>query len=118
MVSWFVKSALMRLAGDVEGLTEAPADRRGWAALIFASPRREGASISPSGDTQARALPRPRETFVNTWSVEGFIAEGFQPAELGWGTHETWFPETARRHGRGCEGGGLAEPSRRDHPGA
>ena len=101
MVSWFVKSALMRLAGDVEGLTEAPADRRGWAALMRALGVK-GIHIAER-DTQARALPRPRETFVNTWSVEGFIAEGFQPAELGWGTHETWFPETARRHGRGCE---------------
>jgi homospermidine synthase len=28
--------------------------------------------------------------FVNTWSVEGFVSEGLQPAELGWGTHEKW----------------------------
>ncbi len=34
-------------------------------------------------DTQAHRLPRPRGTFVNTWSVEGFISQGFQPAELG-----------------------------------
>ena len=26
--------------------------------------------------------------FWNTWSVDGFIAEGFhQQSELGWGTH-------------------------------
>ena len=56
-------------------------------------------------DTQARPLPRPRGVFVNTWSVEGFIAEGFQPAELGWGTHETWFPENAFRHETGCRAG-------------
>ena len=34
--------------------------------------------------------------FVNTWSVEGFLSEGMQPAELGWGTHEKWMPENAR----------------------
>jgi homospermidine synthase len=54
-------------------------------------------------DTQARKAPRPRDIFVNTWSVEGFIAEGFQPAELGWGTHETWFPENGNRHDDGCQ---------------
>jgi homospermidine synthase len=40
-------------------------------------------------------------TFVNTWSVEGFIAEGLQPAELGWGTFEPWFPENGHRHETG-----------------
>ncbi len=30
---------------------------------------------------------------MNTWSVEGFVSEGLQPAELGWGTHEKWMPE-------------------------
>ena len=34
--------------------------------------------------------------FWNSWSVEGFIAEGLQPAELGWGTHEKWMPTNAR----------------------
>ena len=36
------------------------------------------------------------DVFVNTWSVEGFLSEGMQPAELGWGTHETWMPDNAR----------------------
>ena len=39
-------------------------------------------------DTQRAAKPKPMGTFVNTWSVEGFVSEGLQPAELGWGTHE------------------------------
>ena len=30
--------------------------------------------------------------FVNTWSVEGFVSEGLQPAELGFGTHEKALP--------------------------
>ena len=30
--------------------------------------------------------------FVNAWSVEGFVSEGLQPAELGWGTHEKALP--------------------------
>ena len=40
--------------------------------------------------------------FVNTWSVEGFVSEGLQPAELGWGTHEKWMPANGRRHKTGC----------------
>jgi homospermidine synthase len=35
--------------------------------------------------------------------VEGFISEGFQPAELGWGTHETWMPKNAKKHKKGCK---------------
>ena len=91
MVSWFVKAALLELTG-----ASAPADRAGWAALMRDAGVK-GVHIAER-DTQARLAPRPRGTFVNTWSVEGFIAEGFQPAELGWGTHETWFPENGHRH--------------------
>ena len=40
--------------------------------------------------------------FVNTWSVEGFVSEGMQPAELGWGTHEKWMPDNGRTHEHGC----------------
>ena len=39
--------------------------------------------------------------FVNTWSVDGFVSEGAQPAELGWGTHEAHFPADGGRHTRG-----------------
>jgi homospermidine synthase len=41
--------------------------------------------------------------FWNTWSVEGFISEGLQPAELGWGTHETWMPKNAKKHKHGSK---------------
>jgi homospermidine synthase len=34
--------------------------------------------------------------------VEGFISEGVQPSELGWGTHEKWMPENAHTHEAGC----------------
>ncbi|TFL19000.1 homospermidine synthase [Jannaschia formosa] len=101
MVSWFVKAALLRLARDIGAEGATPDSREGWARLM------QGLGVKgihiAERDTQARAVPRPRNVFVNTWSVEGFIAEGFQPAELGWGTHETWFPENGRRHGTGCQ---------------
>ncbi|KAA9008282.1 homospermidine synthase [Histidinibacterium aquaticum] len=100
MVSWFVKEALLTLAADTGRDANAPGDRAGWAALMR-DLGVKGVHIAER-DTQARRKPRPRGVFVNTWSVEGFIAEGFQPAELGWGTHETWFPENGHRHEDGC----------------
>ena len=36
--------------------------------------------------------------FVNTWSVDGFISEGCQPAELGWGSHEKALPHDGAHH--------------------
>jgi len=40
-------------------------------------------------DTQDDGRQYPRNTFVNTWSVDGFISElCHQPVEMGWGSHE------------------------------
>lgn len=40
-------------------------------------------------DTQDDQRRYPRNTFVNTWSVDGFISElCHQPVEMGWGSHE------------------------------
>jgi len=102
MVSWFVKQALVDLAGDL-GLdfTEpATGDREGWADLM----RRAGVKgiHIAERDTQRAREPKPLDVFWNTWSVEGFISEGLQPSELGWGTHEKWMPENAREHAKGC----------------
>jgi homospermidine synthase len=49
-------------------------------------------------DTQVGNTPKEPGEFVNTWSIDGFVSEGSQPAELGWGTHERHFPEDGRRH--------------------
>lgn len=103
MVSWFVKEALETLARDTGKSTPTPGDRAGWAHMMR-DLGVKGVHIAER-DTQARRTPRPRDVFVNTWSVEGFISEGFQPAELGWGTHETWFPENGHRHQTGCQAG-------------
>ncbi len=54
---------------------------------------------------QAPNIPKRTDEFVNTWSVDGFISEGCQPAELGWGSHERNFPRDGRRHDFG---GGAA----------
>ncbi|NNU81000.1 homospermidine synthase [Halovulum dunhuangense] len=101
MVSWFVKEALLDIARDTGHATQMPQDRAGWARLMR-DLGVKGVHIAER-DTQAPAYPKPMGVFVNTWSVEGFVAEGFQPAELGWGTHEKWMPENAYPHDTGCQ---------------
>ena len=101
MVSWFVKEALMKLVADLGRADTEPQSREGWGKLMQ-SLGVMGIHIAER-DTQARRLPRPRGVFVNTWSVDGFISEGFQPAELGWGTHEKWFPENGHSYDEGCQ---------------
>ena len=47
-------------------------------------------------------MPKQLGEFVNTWSVDGFVSEGSQPCEMGWGTHERNFPRDGKRHDFGC----------------
>ncbi len=101
MVSWFVKQALVNLSKDLKlGLDEpAPYDREAWAKFMKKCGVK-GIHIAER-DTQRTKNPKPMNVFWNTWSVEGFIAEGVQPAELGWGTHEKWMPKNARKQKKG-----------------
>ncbi|WP_262269255.1 homospermidine synthase [Microvirga yunnanensis] len=100
MVSWLVKQALLNLANDMKIEHEVPKSREGWAGLM-SRVGVKGIHIAER-DTQRAEKPKPMGVFVNTWSVEGFVSEGLQPAELGWGTHETWMPENGRSHDKGC----------------
>ena len=103
MVSWFVKQALVNLANDLDIKFEEPDqhDREGWARLMK-KVGVKGVHIAER-DTQLTKTPKPLNVFWNTWSVEGFISEGLQPAELGWGTHENWMPKNAKKHKKGCK---------------
>ena len=96
MVSWFVKQALLNVAADCGIDAGDPKGREAWAALA----RKVGVKgiHIAERDTQRAASPKPMGTFVNTWSVEGFVSEGLQPAELGWGTHEKSLPPEGKRH--------------------
>lgn len=100
MVSWFVKQALVNIARDMGHKDAEPTTRDGWAALAHKLGVK-GVHIAER-DTQVAKTPKPRDVFVNTWSVEGFVSEGMQPAELGWGTHEKWMPANAGTHKAGC----------------
>jgi len=99
MVSWFVKQALLDVARDLNIEHDEPKTRREWAALMQATGVK-GIHIAER-DTQRARVAKQLDTFVNTWSVEGFISEALQPAELGWGTHERWIPDHARTHDTG-----------------
>ena len=59
-------------------------------------------STSPSATPRSRRSAKRPGEFVNTWSIDGFVSEGCQPAELGWGTHERHFPKGGMRHANGC----------------
>jgi homospermidine synthase len=99
LVSHFVKQALLDLAQAMSRPTPWPQSREGWAALA----RDLGVRVIhiAERDTQVGARRKAQDEFVNTWSVHGFVGEGLQPAELGWGSHERFLPPEGRRHDTG-----------------
>ncbi len=101
MVSHFVKQALLNLAADTGVETAEPANKAEWAALAH----KLGVKVIhiAERDTQVSSKPKELGEFVNTWSVDGFVGEGCQPAELGWGSHEKNWPRDGKKHdfGRG-----------------
>jgi homospermidine synthase len=96
LVSHFVKQALLNLASDTGVKTAVPTTREQWAALAH----QLGVKVIhiAERDTQVANTPKSLGEFVNTWSVDGFVSEGSQPSELGWGTHEKALPPQGRRH--------------------
>ena len=101
MVSFFAKQALVNLAADLKLNVPEPKTKAEWADLMRQAGVK-GIHIAER-DTQRAKTPKEAEVFVNTWSVEGFLSEGMQPAELGWGTHEKWMPANAHTHDTGSQ---------------
>jgi len=102
LVSHLVKQALLNIAKDTGVETAKPTSRAAWAKLAQSL----GIKVIhvAERDSQVANVPKAPNEFVNTWSVDGFVSEGAQPAELGWGTHEKHFPADGGRHalGSGC----------------
>jgi homospermidine synthase len=100
LVSHFVKQALLNIARDTEAAAGNPASRAEWGELA----RRLGVKVIhiAERDTQVSNAPKQPGEFVNTWSIDGFVSEGSQPSEMGWGTHERNFPRDGKRHDFGC----------------
>ncbi len=96
LVSHFVKQALLDIASATGTDAGDPKGRDDWANLA----KTLGVKVIhiAERDTQVSNRPKMPGEFVNTWSVDGFVSEGSQPAELGWGTHERHFPRDGRQH--------------------
>jgi len=100
LVSHFVKQALLNIATDTGLEHTEPGTREQWAELAS----RLGVKVIhiAERDTQVASVAKSVGEFVNTWSIDGFVSEGLQPAELGWGTHEKGLPADGETHATGC----------------
>ncbi len=100
LVSHFVKRAMLTIARDTGVDPGDPVEKSEWAALA----RTLDIKVIhiAERDTQVSPVRKKQNEFVNTWSVDGFVGEGAQPSELGWGSHERNFPRDARKHDFGC----------------
>lgn len=100
LVSHFVKQALLNIARDTGLDLSLPINREQWGQLA----QKLGIKVIHIAERDTQVANRPKEVgeFVNTWSIDGFVSEGCQPAEMGWGTHEKTFPWDGAQHEFGC----------------
>ena len=108
LVSFFTKQALLNLKLEQDGHEE----NKGVSEIERDLSRREWAQLAQKlglqtihiaeRDTQFAATRKVTGEFTNTWSVDGFLSEAQQPAELGWGTHEKAIPADGAEHDFGC----------------
>lgn len=99
LVTHFVKRALLDVSAMNGNNTPMPVTRAEWAGLA----RHLGiCTIQISErDTQASQRPKRQGEFINTWSIDGFVDELMQPAELSIGTFEKKRLRGAREHSPG-----------------
>lgn len=96
IVSHLVKKALIDLDQTIRGRHSDPSTREEWA-LLAKELNITTIQISER-DTQASSRPKRQGEFINTWSIDGFIDELMQPAELSAGTFEKRQPKGAHEH--------------------
>jgi homospermidine synthase len=96
LISHLIKQAIVNIARDINALANVPQTKLEWARL--ARDLNINVIHVAERDTQVGAPPKRVGEFVNTWSVPGFVGEGCQPCELGWGSHERHFPADGKRH--------------------
>jgi len=97
LVSHFVKQALVNVAVDTGHPHQVPSCRAEWATLAQAVSMKV-VHIAERDTQVAAGRPKLVGEFINTWSIDGFVGEGCQPAELGWGSHERHFPADGACH--------------------
>jgi len=86
LVSHFVKRALINLDRILRNGNAKPSTREEWANL--ARDLKVSTIQISERDTQASQRPKRQGEFINTWSIDGFVDELMQPAELSFGTFE------------------------------
>jgi homospermidine synthase len=101
LISHLAKAGLEALA-DIKGIS-VPEGPHYWARVC----RQLGVQAIhiAERDTQTSSTPVAENVFANTWSPSGLLSEAWQPAELGWGTHEKTFPSDGQRHATGDASG-------------
>lgn len=99
IVSHLVKQALLNIAKDEGRDVVIPQTREEWARLSQSLGIR--AIHVAERDTQIPTERKKVGEFINTWSIDGLVGEGLQPAELGWGSHEKHLPVDGSRHAFG-----------------
>ena len=107
-VTHLTKRGLLQLAEKKGKKVETPTTKEEWAQLMK-SLGVKTVHIAER-DTQVIDDPKVKGEFVNTWSCEGFWAEGRAPAEMGWGTHEDKDPEGGKSQGEGNRAAYLNAP--------
>ena len=100
LVNHLVKDALVDITKKL-GIKENTESQKDWATLA----KKIGLKVIhiSERDSQFDLNKKNPNEFVNTWSVDGFIAEGILPAELGWGSHETELPDNGIAHIHGSK---------------
>lgn len=100
LVNHFVKRALLNLAQNITPDVN-PSSKEEWCQLA----KHLGVKVIhiAERDTQTPHDPKKTGEFVNTWSIDGFISEGLQPSELGWGSHEKTLPLDGSTYDWGCK---------------
>lgn len=100
LVSHFVKQGLLNIAKDNKLNIKIPSTKTQWAEL--AKTLNIKVIHIAEYDSQISTYNKDHDEFINTWSVDGFVMEGLQPAELGWGSHEKQLPADGFKHDFGC----------------
>jgi homospermidine synthase len=99
IVSHFVKRALINLDQILRNGNAKPSTREEWANL--ARDLKITTIQISERDTQSSQRPKRQGEFINTWSIEGFVDELMQPAELSFGTFEKNQLQGGYEHGPG-----------------
>ena len=96
-VTHLTKRGLLTLAKKKGRKVTTPTTKDEWAQLM----KSLGVKVVHVAERDQQVIdePKTKNEFTNTWSCEGFWAEGRAPAEMGWGTHEDKHPEGGKSQG-------------------